>query len=429
MAASSPDEIESPSLRLRPAQALGVTFAVNALLWGLALAASPVRWPAQHVAAEFLSTSALLIMSTNLLLVTRAKPFEDAFGGLDKMFSSHRLNGLTAVTLLSAHFLLMPKSPGWIPAKLVAYPTLTFLLIAVFIAIAPRAPWKRLVPLPYQDWKLAHRTQGLLVAAGVTHSLLAHPYVLSLPVMRVWVYGVASAGLAAYVFRETFEPARLQRHRYTVGEPVHVAGDVLEIPLEPAALPIEHAPGQFAFVRFEGGPSREQHPFTISMPPAGGRLRFSVKASGDFTRALQDHLTAGSPARIEGPYGRFDHRTGGRRQLWLAGGIGITPFLAFLPAVDEGRDVRLVWTVHSPEDAIYLDEIDRALESHPNVAFTVHATATAGRLALADLGLETPADLSVYLCGPVPMRDAFLTQLAELGVPRAHIHYEEFSLR
>ena len=51
---------------------------------------------------------------------------------------------------------------------------------------------------------------GWLVAAGVTHSLLAHPLVLGLPLMRVWVYSVAVLGLTAYVFRETVEPVLLQ---------------------------------------------------------------------------------------------------------------------------------------------------------------------------------------------------------------------------
>ena len=267
------------------------------------------------------------------------------------------------------------------------------------------------------------------MAAGVTHSLLAHPLVLALPLMRVWVYGVASLGLAAYVFRETVEPAILQRHRYRVGEPVRVAKDVLEIPLEPEKGPITHVPGQFAFVRLEGGPTREQHPFTISIGPSDGRLRFSVKSSGDYTRALHDHLAAGSLARVEGPYGRFDFRGAGPRQLWLAGGIGITPFLAFLPAVETDRDVRLVWTVRSSADAVYLDEMTRTLAARPRIVFDLHTTETDGRLMLSDLHIEQPRELSVFICGPVPMRDAFIEQLLDLGVRRQRIHYEEFSLR
>lgn len=402
---------------------------LNAAAWGIALATSPAHLPPIRVAAEFLSTSALIIMSTNLLLATRARPFEDLFGGLDKLFATHRLDGLTAGSVITLHFLLMPKSVGWVPSKLIGYPAIAIIVFSVLMAVAPRAPWRRLVPLNYQTWKLGHRFMGVFVAAGVTHSVVAHPLVMGLVVPRTLVYGVAALGLAAYAYRETVERFVKERHVYRVGTPEHIADDVLEIPLEPVREPIAYSPGQFAFVRFEGGPSREQHPFTISSHPSTGGLRFSVKASGDYTRDLQSCLDSGSLARIEGPYGRFDYRRGGRRQLWLAGGIGITPFLPFVADVGPEFDVRLVWTVHDEAEAVYRAEIAEALAGRPHVAFSVHAASAAGRLHVADLGLGRPAELSVFLCGPVPMRDAFVAQLLELRVARAAIHYEEFSLR
>mgnify|MGYP001792052150 CR=1 FL=1 len=52
-----------------------------------------------------------------------------------------------------------------------------------------------------------------------------------------------------------------------------------------------------------------------------------------------------------------------------------------------------------------------------------------GRLRRADLGIARPEELGVFICGPLPMRKAFVAQLLELGVPRARIFYEEFSLR
>ena len=271
---------------------------LNAAAWGIALATSPSHLPPIRVAAEFLSTSALIIMSTNLLLATRARPFEDLFGGLDKLFATHRLDGLTAGSVITLHFLLMPKSVGWVPSKLIGYPAIAIIVFSVLMAVAPRAPWRRLVPLNYQTWKLGHRFMGVFVAAGVTHSLVAHPIVLGLVVPRTLVYGVAALGLAAYAYRETVERFVNERHVYRVGVPERIARDVLEIPLEPVREPIAYSPGQFAFVRFEGGPSREQHPFTISAHPSAGRLRFSVKASGDYTRDLQSCLDSGSLARI-----------------------------------------------------------------------------------------------------------------------------------
>jgi predicted ferric reductase len=420
--------------RYRPELSVAFTLALNACVWTWALwhfhsLLPTIEIPWWNVAGEFLSTSALIIASTNLMLSTRARPFEDAFGGLDKMYTSHRFNGLTVGCIIVGHFLVIPKHTPFGPSGWFGFTAITLILLSVILAIAPRSPWRRLVPLRYQDWKLAHRTMGLLVATVVVHSLLAHPFNAALPAVRWWIYTFAALGLCAYAYRETIGRPIAQRHRYRVTRPRQLSPDVYEIPLEPTRSAISHRAGQFAFVRFEKGPTHEQHPFTISMAPAAGRLRFSIKASGDFTLALQAHLAEGSLARIEGPYGRFDYTKAGPRQLWVAGGIGITPFLAFLQTLDGSHDVNLVWSVHDRIEAVHADEVGRAAETTPGLTVTIHESAASGRLHMADLGIDHPAGLDVFICGPVPMRKAYVDELTSLGVPVSRIRYEEFSLR
>jgi predicted ferric reductase len=91
-----------------------------------------------------------------------------------------------------------------------------------------------------------------------------------------------------------------------------------------------HQAGQFAFVTFvkqEGS-----HPFTIASASETSlsRVVFQIKALGDYTKALGTKLASGQSVMIEGPYGRFtlDHASSDSPQLWVAGGIGITPFLS-----------------------------------------------------------------------------------------------------
>ena len=398
-------------------------------MWTVALSQFGPGWPLRNVAAEFLSTSALILASTNLMLSTRIRPFEGAFGGLDKMYTSHRLNGMAVALLVASHFLLMRKTAPFAPGGILGFTALALFLGSVFAATAPRAPWRRLVPLRYQEWKLLHRTMGLVVLIAVAHSFLVPKFVRALPLMLAWVYGFVLLGLLAYVYREAIEGFAVRRHRYRVAHPEQLSPDVFEVQLEPVAHPIRHRPGQFAFVSLEDGPSREQHPFTMSAAPAGGALRFSIKASGDFTLALQSHVPDGSLASIEGPYGRFDFTKAGPRQLWLAGGIGITPFLAFAPTLDGSRDVRLVWAVHDTGDAVHGDELKRVADAGVGLDLTVHVTSESGRLKLADLGLTQTRGLDVYICGPIPMRKAFVAELRALGVPRDRIRFEEFSLR
>jgi predicted ferric reductase len=402
---------------------------INAITWSVSLALGPAGLPARKLIAEYLSTSAVLLMATNAMLSTRPRVLDRAFGGLDKLYVTHRTIGVIVALAIACHFALMPETPNS-PVLPLAVTNLTLLLFSIALAIAPRSPWRRHVPLRYQNWKLEHRLMGLFLGLAVLHSVSAHPIMLSLPLERTWLYTMAALGLVAYVYRELAERFVKERHRYRVAETRHLADDVLEIALAPTAAPITHRAGQFAFVRFRGGPTNEQHPFTLSAAPeATGNLRFSIKASGDFTRELQHHLSAGSEARIEGAYGGFDWKRGGQRQLWLAGGIGITPFLAFLGDAEMDRDVRLIWSVRTKADAFYLEEISHAVAEKPNVRFELWESKSQGRLSLAALALERPAELTAFICGPVPARKAFAVQLEALGVPTREIRYEEFQLR
>ncbi len=100
-----------------------------------------------------------------------------------------------------------------------------------------------------------------------------------------------------------------------------------------------HRPGQFAFVTFDD--KEGAHPFTIASADHGDRvISFQIKALGDYTRSLATRLQPGQTVRVEGPYGRFDiARCNPRaRQIWIAGGIGVTPFLAWLESLQANPD-------------------------------------------------------------------------------------------
>src|SRR5690606_37760064 len=97
--------------------------------------------------------------------------------------------------------------------------------------------------------------------------------------------------------------------------------------------------------------------FTISSAwRDDGLLRFSIKGLGDYTRSLPARLRVGDGVTVEGPYGRFDFRPNGRPQILVAGGIGITPFLARLQDMAAARaggapahEVDLVYSTNAPD--------------------------------------------------------------------------------
>ena len=193
--------------------------------------------------------------------------------------------------------------------------------------------------------------------------------------------------------------------------------------------------GQFLFVSFpKGGKLAEAHPFTISSAPQEDVLRVTIKACGDYTRHLFAHLQTGMDAIIEGAYGMFDYKTGGPKQIWVAGGIGVTPFLSFIRDLETGLafDVDFYYTVRHREEAIFVDEIGAAAKKNPRLKAHIRFSATDGSLTVDTIAKNAGGNISghhVYMCGPLPMVQAFESKFIEAGVPADHIHYEEFNFR
>lgn len=108
-----------------------------------------------------------------------------------------------------------------------------------------------------------------------------------------------------------------------------------------------------------------------------------MKASGDFTRYMVENLEPGRKAKVEGSYGMLDFRRGGPKQIWIAGGIGVTPFLGWLRDMrDLDRRVDFFYAVRSPEDALFAEEIEHLAEDLPSLSFHLNISAQAGSLTL-----------------------------------------------
>jgi predicted ferric reductase len=130
----------------------------------------------------------------------------------------------------------------------------------------------------------------------------------------------------------------------------------------------------------------------------------------------------------------FDYKTGGQKQIWIAGGIGVTPFLSFIRDIngDLNRDVDFYFTARHPEEAVFKEEIEAAARKNPRLKARVRFSSTMGSLTVEEIAANAGGNVSghhVYLCGPLPMTQAFEKKFLELGVPPVNIHYEEFNFR
>jgi len=130
----------------------------------------------------------------------------------------------------------------------------------------------------------------------------------------------------------------------------------------------------------------------------------------------------------------FDHKTGGQKQIWIAGGIGLTPFLAFLRAMDGtlSHDIDFYYTVRHKEEALFTDEIETAAKKNPRLKAHVRFSATDGSLTIEDILKNAGGSVKehhIYMCGPLPMIQAFEQKFLALGVPAGNVHFEEFNFR
>jgi predicted ferric reductase len=408
----------------------------NILLWIIfgPTAGISKNLPLQKV-AETLSSSAMILIAAALFLANKPRFLEPYFGGLDRMYVAHKNITLLALLLLLIHLIIVPTSDKSGPGVWIAWFTYPSMLIIILLTIAPRVPLiSNFARLSYGKWKGVHKYMGLLFILGAIHALMAEPLILHAPVIFGYVGIIVTVGAAAYLNKEFLWERLKKREQYTVEALKHLNGTTMEITLRPRASKLVHHAGQFLYVHFDSDKMLEEsHPFTISSAPNEEHVRLSVKSSGDWTQYLHDHLKPGATAYVDGAYGQFNYKTGSKKQIWIAGGIGITPFLSWIRDLDHelSHEIDFYYSVAVPEEALFVDEIERAAQNHKSFHTHVSYTSKDGRLTMDKIIASSgePASKDIYMCGPIKMVEAFRDSFTRMGLKTGNIHYEEFNFR
>jgi predicted ferric reductase len=387
-------------------------------------------------AGEVIGSVNIVLMACSLFISTRPKWAEKYFGGLDKMYVTHRHTSTAAFLLIFVHILTVPISADWVLGNYLAVIAATGIVTLVLLSLAPRIPYlNKLTGGTYEGWKNLKKYIGIFFIVAFFHALTV-PQPLDAIEAITWVQVFFIIGAVSYLYTEVFGRFFRKYVPYTVEAVMHPNNSTTEVILRAKREPIpKQRAGQFLFVRFPGDRTLdESHPFTISSAPHEDVLRVTVKACGDFTRGLFARLQPGMDAIVEGAYGMFDYKTGGQKQIWIAGGIGLTPFLSFLREMDGNldNDIDFYYTVRHREEALFLDEIEAAAKRNPRLKAHIRFSATDGSLNIDDIVNNSGGAVSthhIYMCGPLPMVQAFEKKFLSLGAPKSNIHFEEFNFR
>ena len=352
------------------------------------------------------------------------------------MYRVHKWLGISAMVLMILHQQIEPDFERTVRETglgELAEEAGEFAFNALLVLIA--MSWFRRLPftpleIPYQIWRFSHRFMGVLFAVIVFHQFFVDMPTGVDPSLSVMLNTFGLGGVIAWVHTEFVAP-RLRRREYTVSD-ISRHGDTTALTLSPNGRAMRWRPGQFAFFRAPEAGFSEPHPFTIaSAPRPDGALTLSIKGLGGWTRRLPDALRTGMSVQVEGPYGRFDFRKGGARQIWLAGGIGITPFLAWAESLTEAerRNIQLVHCVRTPEEAIGVEILQAAAARNPRFSYQVVATERDGRLTAERLSGMAPfpvRDADLWFCGPKGLKDGILKGLKALDQTPRRVRFEYF---
>jgi predicted ferric reductase len=397
------------------------------VFWAYPEALSP--WRSIGIIAGWIGCGLLL---ATLLSMVREPRLAAGLGGLERMYGWHHQLGTVSYLILLAHplalaldarddspamawSLLGPTHQSW-PVWL-GWTSLIGLMAGLALAFARQ--------LSYGTWRWLH----FLLAAAVVCAL-AHLLLLGLDELLLWVPLLA---LGLMLWRGLRADLGLGAQPYVVAAVEHPADHMVEISLLPLEQPLLAQPGQFVLAAFFDGPQfhgcSEYHPFTISGVGPEGRLALGIKALGDCTRHLQD-VEPGVAVRVQGAFGTFFADVAAGPALWIAGGVGITPFLAVLRRQPPVHPVRLIYLHRDGADGAYRQELLALAAAHPHVELVEYATGD-GQPEL-DKIIPAVADLAgreCYLCGPPGLVAAAIGVLRMRGVPPSRIHSERFEFR
>ncbi len=400
---------------------------------------------------HFLTLSGFLainFMSITMFLAMRPKWLEIPLGGLDKQYHLHKWTGILGACFALVHWLIeMSDDPikalfgkdrslreGDFSGLLdslqgmvedLGEPGLYLLLALVAITLIR---W-----FPYRFWHHLHRIMPLLYLVLAAHSLLLAP--LSWWQQPTgWLMAVLiCAGSIASLQSLTGRVGRSRRWQGVVRKVNQLSRTTTEVMCEMSANWPGHRAGQFALVTFD--PGEGAHPFTLTTADLkNGQLGFQIKALGDYTRTLPHRLRAGRAVTIEGPYGCFNPEKGrsNAQQLWVAGGVGVTPFLAALESrqIHPDRLYQPV-TVHYCTGRTVDDpnaERLRTLASQlPGITLQIHESGQGQRLTADRLQIQA-SKVDVWFCGPQRLAAALRQGLKDQSVSM-RFHQERFEFR
>ncbi len=170
--------------------------------------------------------------------------------------------------------------------------------------------------------------------------------------------------------------------------------------------------------------------FSIASSPGENHIELCVARGKGFSVHLQD-LAPGAVIHLDGPYGMFWLRPA-QKYLFIAGGTGIAPFRPMIhQALQEGKEVLLIYSMKTPSDFIYRKEFEDLQSQNFKLVPTITVDdfpqwkGERGRVQTF-LHKYLRKGYEAYLCGPPSMVESVEKKLIELGQLKEKIFMDKW---
>jgi ferredoxin-NADP reductase len=224
-----------------------------------------------------------------------------------------------------------------------------------------------------------------------------------------------------------------------------VAEGTLSFTLEKPA-DFSFKPGQSADLTLVNAPETDSEgntrTFSMASAPSENEIMFATRLRDTaFKRSLRN-MKPGTRIKVDGPMGSFNlHKNASKPAVFLAGGIGITPFLSMIREAARQKDSHQIYLFYSnrrPEDAAFLTELAAMPQQNPNFHFigTMVELEKSKQSWSGERGFIDPAmlrrhlpDLAgpiYYAAGPPAMVAAMKEMLVKAGVDEDDVRSEDF---
>lgn len=309
------------------------------------------------------------------------------------------------------------------------------LIIIVVIVISSITLRKRLT---FRGWHRLHLFSYLILPIALVHNIGIGRTDIMVPTRGYWIIMFALYGLLV-IYSILFSKGFFKQ-KYNVELVDREAVKVVNIRMVPLQKKLSPQPGQYIYLQRIG--STESHPFSVSdFEPVSGLITIAPKALGKFTNAIQS-MTVGEDVMIDGPYGVFMQEvfTTNRKVVFLAGGIGIVPFMPMVFNMIRGlnKEITLFYGNNSTSEIAFKGELENINYQNDNLKVIHVLKDNDSKDSKAESGFITKEVLSKYLgedlrgceffvCGPEVMINSMKKLLADANVDTEQIHYELFS--